>query len=749
MLQRIFFVLLMFLMSQLDLALAADEGVPERVVILFDRSASMNAMLDGISKIEMGRQLFKQLAADSGANKNVSVRFFAGGLSSSNDENCKASSVALPFGERESSAFEALYQNLTAKGRKTPLTYAISLAKEDLVGWRGERRIVIISDGMDTCGEDPVPLADELGAGGIELDVIGLGEPADLAQLAEMGLASGAEFQLADNYDNFASAVSDMLSNLPEMPLSHTGVKSGGVSGRAGRATGRVTSNASAQAVGSGVDAAPMVPLPPDQPIVVELRMKPDTDKPEEIAVEIVLDASGSMAALLDGQTKMSLAMVALENALTSLDADNVHLGLRAYGFDESVAKTPDASCPNTELLVDFAPAQAGKLLTVAKALSPYGYTPIAASIQAAATDLEPFKKMKRQIVLITDGEETCNGDPISALKDVAGICVDVNAHIIGFDLDAKARAEMQAIAAAGCGLYLEAPNGIELEKALLEITEVVAEKSRVDWDRYVNPVTGGETLETAYVLEAGAYTFEQHLEKSEKQYFRIPLTQAQRLRLVVTAQGRLVRFDDNGNLVEQSGYNFTSFWADFLRADGSKIKGPAGRLMFRSAKPGDQEELQLLNLDEGGVYMLVHANSMRINKDTRIDLMIDDAGDLSAGYDAPDNLEDSPPVIGVLQNVVGHIGLQDRIDIYRLEISSTKKLSLHFNPTHAALRYRIVVKRGDTGRPIHRFNNLSGSQSLALSVPEDVSDLLIEVASRVPGNKVFSSYVFVVGDMP
>ena len=725
-------------------------------MILFDRSSSMNGMLDGVPKIEMGRKLFRQLALENATNEHVAVRFFAGGVSETDAENCKTSKLVLPFGARKGTRFESLYQDLTAKGKKTPLTHALELAKADLVGWSGARRIILISDGMDTCGSDPLPLSDDLANSGIELDIIGLGEPAELWQLAEMGLSTGAEFQLAGSYGDFAGALGNMLPGLPPLPsamLAGGATRGGAPAGASGSPVGAGPTGGSGASGAKSAAVAPagapsLAPLSPDQPIVVELRLKPEKSEPEPIAVEVILDASGSMAARLEGRSKISLAMAALEKTLGSLDAPNIHLGFRAYGFDASLEKTPEASCPNTELLTRFAPSQAGAVLDAAKALAPYGYTPIADSILAAADDLRPFDKMKRQIVLITDGEETCGGDPIAALRAIAGICVDVNAHIIGFDLDPKARAEMQAIAAAGCGMYLDAPNGPELEKALLKITEVVAEKTRIDWDRYVNPVTDGETLETAQTLTAGAYTFEHHLGKGEKQYFHIPLTEAQRLRLVVTAQGRLVRYDRDGKLVEQPGYDFTSFWADFLRADGSKIKGPQGRITFRSVDPGHQKEIQLLNMDEGGIYFLVHANSMMINKDTRIDLLIDEADDIVAGFDAPDEYDDTAPVISFGQNIVGHIGLQDRTDIYRLTApSASGDLSLNFNATHPQFKYRIIVKRADTGRAVKRFHGRMSSQSLEFSVADGISDLILEVSSQVPGNRIFSSYTFVVGN--
>lgn len=728
----------------------------ERVVILFDRSSSMNALLDGVTKIDMGRTLFAQLATEFDGNENVAVRFFAGGQAETREENCKASTLALPFGARSQNSFAVLKDELTAKGKKTPLTHAIALATKDLGDWIGERRIIIISDGMDTCGEDPVPLAEELGAGGMIMNVVGLGTAADLAGLAELGLSSGANFSMASNYGEFAGAMGGLLPNMPPMPPMPMGFPAGGAGGS--NASGM---DAAAEApAGSGAGAGrgggpgggtpasmPLVPLPPDQPIKVELRLKPDVVAPEPVAVEIILDVSGSMAAWLKGSSKMSQALSALEKSVGSLEAPHIQVGLRAYGFDATVEKTPEASCPNTELVVPFEALQTSLVLKKAKALTPYGYTPIAASLAAAGLDLTPFEKQTRQIILITDGEETCDGDPIAALRAIAGMCVDVNAHIVGFDLDPKARAEMQAIAAAGCGLYLDAPNGVELEKAMLEIVTEVAAKTQVDWDRYVNPITGGATLDEAVEIRDGAYTFEHHMDKGEKQYFRVPLTKAQRLRMVVTAQGRLVRFDGDGELVERPGYDFTSFWGDFLTAQGDKIPGPRGRLTFRSADPGYQEEVQLLDMAGDGIHLLVHANSMKINKDTRMDLLIDEAGDLMPGYDAPDAAGEGMEMVRYGQNAVGHMGLQDRIDTFAVPALSAGSdiLSIRFNATNPDFKYRLVVARADTGRAIKRFNGLTGTQTLTVDVPDDIEALSFQIVSQVPGNKVFTSYTFVL----
>ena len=121
------------------------------------------------------------------------------------------------------------------------------------------------------------------------------------------------------------------------------------------------------------------------------------------LAVEIIFDASGSMAARLQGQTKLSLARQALAAAVPGLENPSILVGMRAYGFDQSLNKTPDASCPNTELVLPFtANRQATAINRTADALSAYGYTPIADSLTLAGHDLLAIDAQKHMIILIS-----------------------------------------------------------------------------------------------------------------------------------------------------------------------------------------------------------------------------------------------------------------------------------------------------------------------------------------------------------
>ena len=90
------------------------------------------------------------------------------------------------------------------------------------------------------------------------------------------------------------------------------------------------------------------------------------------------------------------------------------------------------------------------------------GYTPIAYSLGQAASDF-PADAKERVIVLVSDGKETCAGDPVLAARRSRSITV----HTVGFIVDTAARGQLQAIARATGGTYFDAPVGPELPDTL------------------------------------------------------------------------------------------------------------------------------------------------------------------------------------------------------------------------------------------------------------------------------------------
>lgn len=179
--------------------------------------------------------------------------------------------------------------------------------------------------------------------------------------------------------------------------------------------------------------------------------------------IELILDASGSMNAKLpNGETRITVARRAIKGVAALVPAET-QLSLRMYG-----AQSPRSAknCEDTHLALPFGPAgaAASKIAANVDAAKAQGYTPIAHSLSRAPDDF-PADAKERVIVLVSDGKETCKGDPCAAAKALAAKGYVV--HTVGFVVDTAARMQLQCMARATGGSYFDAPLGPELPGAL------------------------------------------------------------------------------------------------------------------------------------------------------------------------------------------------------------------------------------------------------------------------------------------
>jgi hypothetical protein len=180
-------------------------------------------------------------------------------------------------------------------------------------------------------------------------------------------------------------------------------------------------------------------------------------------SVLLILDASGSMNARLpNGESRIDVARRAVKGVATQLPA-KAQVSLRIYG-----AQSPprEKNCQDTRVAVPFANADANGAAITAfiDGSKAQGYTPIALSLQQAASDF-PAGARERVVVLVSDGKETCQGDPVVAAKALAAAGITV--HTVGFIVDTAARGQLQSIARIAGGTYFDAPVGPELPETL------------------------------------------------------------------------------------------------------------------------------------------------------------------------------------------------------------------------------------------------------------------------------------------
>lgn len=111
--------------------------------------------------------------------------------------------------------------------------------------------------------------------------------------------------------------------------------------------------------------------------------------------------------------------------------AQNRRLGLVIYG--------PNGADECSGLDLRFAPMTdaAARVLTDVNALEPTGSTPLTEAVKLAAETLD-YKAKPAMVVLVTDGKETCGGQPCSLAADLAAVGMDTTVHVIGFKVRAS-----------------------------------------------------------------------------------------------------------------------------------------------------------------------------------------------------------------------------------------------------------------------------------------------------------------------
>ena len=184
-------------------------------------------------------------------------------------------------------------------------------------------------------------------------------------------------------------------------------------------------------------------------------------------STSVIIDASGSMLAPdAGGQTRMDAAKQATEGLLNDLPKEQ-RLSLLTYGTqtgngDEEKA----AGCQDVTTLVPMGGNRA-EMVSKVKGLNPRGYTPIGKSLQQAEKELPG--QGARQIVLVSDGIDTCAPPPVCEVaKQIRERGVDIVINVIGFNVDEQARSELQCVAKEGGGSYADAKDAASLKEQLV-----------------------------------------------------------------------------------------------------------------------------------------------------------------------------------------------------------------------------------------------------------------------------------------
>ncbi|MEX0970083.1 MAG: VWA domain-containing protein [Paracoccaceae bacterium] len=195
-------------------ALPARAQAPDTIVVL-DVSNSMWGQIGGISKIEIAREVIGDLVAELPQSTRIGLVAYGHREKAS----CADIETVLPVGPLNAQQFSAAVNALVPRGR-TPLTDAVRHAAREM-GWQDTpARIILVSDGLESCDADPCALARELEAAGVDFtahvvgfDVAAIADQTGLSCLADI---TGGQYLTAANADELLSALQSVSEPVSE-----------------------------------------------------------------------------------------------------------------------------------------------------------------------------------------------------------------------------------------------------------------------------------------------------------------------------------------------------------------------------------------------------------------------------------------------------------------------------------------------------------------------------------------------------
>jgi Ca-activated chloride channel family protein len=190
------------------------------------------------------------------------------------------------------------------------------------------------------------------------------------------------------------------------------------------------------------------------------------------VHVVVAIDGSGSMAGRIGGQTKLDLAREAATRFFDGLPS-SVEASLLVFGQQGDNSEAGKArSCAGVDLLAPMSNDRA-RLGAAVSRVRAVGWTPLAAGLARAEALLARSSTEGEQVIyVVSDGEETCGGDPVATARRINSGTTRAIINIIGFGLPSSEAAALKAVSDAGGGSFVNVNSRADYDRTLGQLRE-------------------------------------------------------------------------------------------------------------------------------------------------------------------------------------------------------------------------------------------------------------------------------------
>lgn len=166
----------------------------------------------------------------------------------------------------------------------------------------------------------------------------------------------------------------------------------------------------------------------------------------------VILDSSASMSEKIhEGKTRMDAAREAFQKLAPVLSDSNHDVGLILFGHRlKADART---CCQDIETKIPIQKFSPATFQQAINQVTPMGKTPLAESLNVATNVLRKRSgDVEKAVIVLTDGIDTCNGDPVAVAKSMHGLGIQITFHVVGLSVSPAEAKVLKNIAAAGPG---------------------------------------------------------------------------------------------------------------------------------------------------------------------------------------------------------------------------------------------------------------------------------------------------------
>lgn len=367
---------------------------------------------------------------------------------------------------------------------------------------------------------------------------------------------------------------------------------------------------------------------------------------------EFILDVSGSMSDRVGGVRKLEMALNALNKTANDYAGKSL-IRLRTIGADIQ------AECSEGDVRIVSDKTDLDRVIEQMHSSGKGKRTPLANAITAAIRDLARYSGVNKNIILMTDGIDTCGGNPIKVVQEMAVFNAKIKVHIVGIKLDSVKSRYMQSVARAGSGEFENVSDESGLENFLQSIS------GKSDGNAFEGKVLiGGNSMMRAARVESSHFALSASLE---------PLYYS-----VFTRSNQAVQLNTDS----------TSVSTVFYDKAGMRLSG---------------YDKEYLDLDGSGCVFSLQS---KVSEDLEVTGSVIEIFDKMIGIDAS---ADRPVELPFEQSLIGHVGLQDLEDVYILKDAGAKTKEtvvrlqflnpVYFNIAITDSSERVVFQSSGSGR--------------------------------------------------